>query len=125
LARAEAEGSGADEALLLNNEGNVAEAAAGNLFWLENGAVCTPPVSDGALAGVTREIVLEISRARNVPTKEQPASLNQLRRADGIFLTNSVAGIVPVSALDGRGVNQSPFVGEIQHWYRERCDAEG
>lgn len=125
LARAEAEARGADEALLLNTEGNVAEAAASNLFWLENGAVCTPPVADGALAGVTQQIVLEICRARNIPAKKQCLKPEQLLLADGVFLTNSIAGIVPVPELDGRLLSQSPFVGELQQWYRERCDAEG
>jgi len=114
LARAEAEARGADEALLLNTEGNVAEAAASNLFWLADGAVCTPPVSDGALAGVTREVLLEICRARNIPTRELHLRPEELRRADGVFLTNSVSGIVPVLELDGAGLNRSPFVAELR-----------
>ena len=114
LARAEAEARGANEALLLNTDGNVAEAAASNLFWLSNGAVCTPPVADGALAGVTRGVVLEICRARNIPAKEQSLRPEELLRTDGVFVTNSVAGIVPVSELDGIALNQSPFVAELQ-----------
>ena len=114
LARVEAEARGVDEALLLNNEGNVAEAAASNLFWLADGAVCTPPIADGALAGVTRQVVLEICRARNIPVREVHVRPEDLRRADGVFLTNSVAGIVPASELDGFTLNQSPFVMELQ-----------
>jgi aminodeoxychorismate lyase len=125
LARAEAEARGADEALLLNTEGNVAEAAAGNLFWLENGAVCTPLVTDGALAGVTRQVVLETCRARAIQAREQHLKPEQLLLADGAFLTNSVAGVVPASELDGQALNQSAFVRELQEWYRERCDMEG
>ena len=125
LARAEAEARGADEALLLNTDGHVAEATASNLFWLENGALCTPPIADGALAGVTRQVVLEICRARNIPAREQRLKPEQLHRADGVFLTNSVAGIIPVSEVDGQALNQSPFVGQLQQWYRAHCDAEG
>ena len=125
LARAEAEARGADEALLLNTDGCVAEAAASNLFWMADGAVRTPPMADGALAGVAREVVREICRARDIPAKEQSLRPDQLFRADGVFLTNSVAGIVPVSELDGKALNRSPFVGELQHWYRESCAAEG
>jgi branched-chain amino acid aminotransferase len=114
MARSEAESRGADEALILNEEGHIAEAAASNLFWLADGAVCTPPVSDGGLAGVTREVVLELCRARDVPTRELRLKPEELRRADGVFLTNSVSGIIPASALDGVGLNHSPFVAELQ-----------
>jgi aminodeoxychorismate lyase len=114
LARAEAGARGADEALLLNTDGHVAEAAGSNVFWLAGGAVCTPPVEDGALAGVTREVVLELCRQRSIPTGELHLSLEDLRRAGGVFLTNSTAGIVPVSELDGSALNQSSFVMELQ-----------
>jgi aminodeoxychorismate lyase len=124
LARAEAEERGADEALLLNTNGHVAEAAASNVFWLENGAVCTPPVADGALAGVTRAVVLELCRTRNVPTKEAHITPEELHRADGVFLTNSVAGIVFAAELDGRPLIQSPFVVELQAAYEELLRAE-
>ena len=117
LARAEADARGADEALLLNTDGHVAEATARNLFWLADGAVCTPPVADGALAGVAREVVLEICRARNIPVRELHLKPDDLFRVDGVFLTNSVAGIVPVSELDGVSLNQSPFVAELTTAY--------
>src|SRR5882672_9571463 len=85
LARAEAEARGSDEALLLNTDGYVAEATASNLFWLADGTVCTPPVADGALAGVAREMVLEICRMRNVPVREPHLKPEDLFRADGVF----------------------------------------
>jgi branched-subunit amino acid aminotransferase/4-amino-4-deoxychorismate lyase len=120
MARGEAEDRGVDEALLVNTDGHVAEACASNLFWIEGGAVCTPPFSDGALFGITRRIVLEICRARAVPTKPtahiQP---QQLFAVDGVFLTNSVSGIVPVSELDGKPLRQSPWIVELQQWYQE------
>jgi aminodeoxychorismate lyase len=114
MARIEAESRGADEALILNEEGHIAEAAASNLFWLAEGVVCTPPVSDGGLAGVTREVVLELCRARDVPTRELHSRPEELRRSNGVFLTNSVSGIIPVSTLDGVGLDQSPRVAELQ-----------
>lgn len=125
LARAEAEARGADEALLLNTDGHVAETAASNLFWLAAGAVCTPPVLDGALAGVTREVVLEICRTRNIPARELHLRPDDLLGVDGLFLTNSVAGIVPVSELDGVVINQSPFIDELRQWYEQALIREG
>jgi aminodeoxychorismate lyase len=125
LARAEAEARGADEALLLNTDGYVAEATASNLFWLADGAVCTPPVADGALAGLAREVVLEICRTRNIPVRELHLKPDDLLRVDGAFLTNSVAGIVPASELDGVSLNQSPFIGELRQWYEQALIREG
>ncbi len=114
LARIEAEDGGADEALLLNTDGQLCEAASSNLFWLEGGAVCTPPLSDGALAGITRGLVLELCRSRNIRTIERSIPPGTLLEADGVFLTNTGIGLVPAAELNGRGLPQSPFVGELQ-----------
>lgn len=116
IARTEAEERGADEALLLNTDNYIAETAASNIFWLSKGAVCTPPLSDGALAGVARSVVLELCRARSIATREVRITPEQLLETDGVFLTNSVAGIVPVSELDGTPLKQSPFTGELREW---------
>jgi len=124
MARAEAEENGADEALLLNTDGNIAEAASSNLFWLENGAVCTPPVADGALAGVTREIVLELCKGHEIRTSEQHLTAEQLSRADGVFLTNSVIGVVPVGSVDGRILSTSPFTAELRDWFSAAQEVE-
>lgn len=125
LARADAEARGADEALLLNTDGHVAETAASNLFWLADGVVCTPPVADGALAGIVRAVVLEICAGHNIPARELHLRPEDLHRVDGVFLTNSVAGIVPVSELDGVVINQSPFIGELRQWYEQALIREG
>jgi len=119
LARTEAEERGADEALLLNLEGDVAEAASSNVFWITNGTVATPPLRNGVLGGVTRDVVLELCRKHQVRISEQPISRAELLRTDGVFLTNSATGIVPVSELDAQKLNQSPLVRELQQWYQE------
>ncbi len=116
LARAEAEERGADEALLLNVEGDVAEAASSNVFWIRNGTVCTPPVSVGALAGITREVVLELCRAHQVPTVEESISRSALLSMDAVFLTNSGQGIVPVTEIDAQKLKSSPLVAQLQEW---------
>ena len=124
LARAEAEDRDADEALLLNTDGNVCEAASSNLFWLEGGAVCTPPLSDGPLAGITRFLVMDLCGSRNIRAIERSVRPDGLFEADGVFLTNSGWGIVPAAELDGRPLRQSPFVGELQAAYEALCRAE-
>lgn len=94
LARAEAAAAGADEAVMLNNRGEVACAAAANLFWIEDGRLFTPRLDCGVLAGVTRARLL----ARH-DVQEVAAGIETLETADAIFLTNSLIGVREVSKL--------------------------
>ena len=110
LARAEAEAGGADEALLLNTDGDVAEAASSNLFWIEGGSVCTPPIAAGILPGITRGLILELCRSLKLKWQEKNISPQKLARADGVFLTMSSLGIVEVKAIGKRRVSVSPVV---------------
>lgn len=119
LARAEAEEQGADEALLLNTEGAVAEAASANVFWIERGVVCTPPLSSGALPGITRELVIELCERRRWPMAERTARRDELRQAEGVFLTLSSYGLVEVVSLDGGSVPPSPVVTKLWQDYQD------
>lgn len=119
MARMEALERGADEALLLNTDGAVVEAAGANLFWVTRNRVCTVPVSEGALPGITRVVVLELCTTFGFPTDERVVAPDALHNAEGIFLTHSVSGIVPVSALDGKPVAPSPLVGRLRLAYGE------
>ncbi len=87
-ARRKAEALGGNEAILTNTDGNIACGATSNIFIEENGALVTPPLSDGVLAGVTRRKLIE---TRDV--KEESISEQRLRAADKIFLTNSFIGL--------------------------------
>lgn len=118
LARAEAEERGADEALLLNTDGRFAEAASSNLFWIENGVVCTTPLAEGLLAGVTRAFVLELAGQLGLPTAERSCRLWQLQQAEGVFLTTSSLEIVPAIALDGVPLRESPLTKHLHLAYR-------
>lgn len=117
LARAEAEAAGADEALLLNTNGEVVEASSSNLFWITEGTVCTPPLTSGILAGVTRVIVLEICERLGLPTREECITSENLRIVQGVFLSLSSWGIIEVTGLDGQLLKQSPLVGKIRGAY--------
>jgi branched-chain amino acid aminotransferase len=119
LARMEAVKRGADEALLVNTKGDVAEAASGNLFWIRRGKIYTVPTACGALPGITRATVLEICCSLGLPTSEGVIKPGGLRRAEGIFITQSVLGIVPVTMLDGKPVASSPLPVLILNAYRE------
>lgn len=119
LARAEAEERGADEALLLNSDGHVAEAAAGNIFWIGKGGIHTTPLREGALPGVTRGVVVDLCARRSVRTSEDRLRPEQLFDADGAFLTNSGTGITAVTELDGKPVHHSPLTADVQQWHEE------
>jgi aminodeoxychorismate lyase len=110
LARAEADAAQADEALLLNSTGNIAEATSANVFCIKSGVVCTPGVAEGALPGITRGDVLEVCRKLGAPVAEEKISPAQLLAADGAFLTLSSWGIVEIAAVDGRELKSSPLL---------------
>jgi len=124
LARAEADVAGADEALLLNTDGHVVEASSSNLFWIEDITICTPPLASGILAGVTRAVVLEICTSRSLAIREANVGPDQLRRAQGVFLSLSSVGIAEGLALDGQVLAQSPMVRELGAAYWELVNVE-
>jgi aminodeoxychorismate lyase len=119
LARAEAQDQGADEALLLNTNGEVAETAGGNLFWIYHDSVCTVPTGRGVLPGITRAVVLEICQSLGLASSKRVIKPEQLRNAEGIFVTQSALGIIPVAAFDGQPVAPSPLVDQLAGAYDE------
>jgi branched-chain amino acid aminotransferase len=104
MAKLEARQRGADEALLLNTAGYVAEASVANLFAVRRGELLTPPGCDGALEGINRGSVLELAGRLGVPAREQTLTRFDLFAADEVFLTGSGAGIVAVRSLDARPI---------------------
>jgi aminodeoxychorismate lyase len=124
LARAEALERGADEALLLNTNGEVAEAASGNIFWVYQNRICTVPTGRGVLPGITRAVVLEICQALGLETNKRVIKPQHLRNAEGIFITQSVLGIVPIAAFDGEPVAPSLLVDQIVSAYHQMLNAE-
>ncbi len=123
LARAEAEACGADEALLLNTNGEAVEGAGGNLFWISSSSIFTPSLTSGTLAGVTRGFVLELCQRLNLTAAETIISAAQLHATEGLFLTNSVQGVVEVSSLDGRTIPASPVTARLRAAYEEAVRA--
>jgi len=118
-ARAEAVEKGADEALLINTNGEVAETAGGNLFWVYEDKICTVPAGRGVLPGITRAIVLEICQTLGLPANKCVIKPEELRKSAGIFVTQSALGIVPAISLDGKPVAASPLVDQIVDAYDE------
>ena len=100
----EARRAGADEALFLDTDDHCSEASASNLFALVDGALVTPPVSCGALPGITREAVCELASRLGVPTSERPLALAELQGAGEAVLTSSLRGLAPLVRVDGRAI---------------------
>ena len=117
LARAEADAAHAQEAILLNTAGNVAEGTTSNVFWINNGKLFTPPLPAGALPGVTRATVLELCVKMNIPCRERQTRPIDLRKADGVFLTMTSWGVVEMATLDNHKLRQSPLVKKIWSAY--------
>ena len=104
MARVEANLAGADEALMLNDAGNVAECTADNVFIAKHGQIFTPPVAAGALRGITRSVVFEIAAELGVKVRETDITRHDVFVADECFLTGTAAEIVPVVKADGRSI---------------------
>ena len=117
LARAEAEAAGADEALLLNTDGFVVEGASSNLFWIECGAICTPALDDGILAGVTREVVLELCTKLGLPCREASVRWSDFEQVDAAFLSLSSHGIIELAGINDIKLGSSPLTGELHAAY--------
>ena len=102
LAKIEANNGGCEEAVMLNAEGFVAECTGDNLFIVKNGALLTPPLSAGALYGITRRTVIELAEESGLKVSEPNLTRYDLFNADECFLTGTGAEIVPVVKIDGR-----------------------
>jgi len=100
LAVREAQSRGAEEPVLLNQEGFVAEGASTNVFLVRSGTVATPPLSAGIVAGITRELVLELLPGLGVPFREEPLRLEDLLGAEEVFMTSTTREVVPVTRVD-------------------------
>lgn len=109
LAKGEARRQGADDALLLNAAGNVAEASVANLFVVRDGRLLTPPTTDGCLDGITRRSVLELAGTLGIPAVERTLSRMDVFAADEVFVTGTGAGILRIASLDGEAVGGPAF----------------
>jgi aminodeoxychorismate lyase len=109
LARAEAAAAGADDAIFLNTNGEVAEASGANLFWFETSQqLLTPELDSGALHGVMQRALLGFAAQLGLEVGFAPSPLARVRAAEGVFLTSSVQLVVPVGMWDGQPIRSSP-----------------
>jgi branched-chain amino acid aminotransferase len=128
MARIEANLAGADEALMLNDAGNVAECTADNVFIIKRDQIFTPPITAGALRGITRSIVFEIAAEFGLSVVEADFTRHDVFVADECFLTGTAAEIVPVVKADGRLIGSGkpgPITKRIIARFREMTRETG
>ena len=119
LAKIEAQHSGYHEAIMLNDQGYIAECTGDNVFVVCKGELLTPSISSGALRGITRDTVLNISEAIGIPWREVNLTRYDAWVADEVFLTGTAAEIIPIVEIDGRTVG-SGKPGAITRKFLER-----
>ncbi len=104
LAKTEAYLAGFDEAIVLNEDGQVAEGSAENLFLVREGVLVTPPITANILEGITRDTVIALARDLGIPVVERPVDRTELYLAEEVFLTGTAAGLAPVVEIDRRRI---------------------
>ena len=82
-----------NDALISNHKENIIESSIANLFWVKDEVVYTPPVNEGCISGIMREHLLEIALDNEISIQEKALTIDTLRNADEVFLTNAVRGI--------------------------------
>ena len=123
LARLELRGTDADEALVRDVDGAVAEGATSNLFVVEDGVLRTPALSGAVLPGVTRRVVLDIAREAAVPVETGEYGVEDVRSADEAFLTNTTWEVRPVASVDGVAVGGGPVTERLATAFDRRVEA--
>lgn len=117
LARLEAQKGGFDEAILINTSGFVAEGASSNIFFVKKGRLVTPSLDSGILPGVTRNVIIEMAKRLGIAVVEKRVTPAELTGAKEIFLTNSLAEVLPVTRLGSKRVGGGK-PGEITKLFR-------
>ena len=128
MARLEANQAGVDEAIMLTGDGYVSECTADNLFLVRRGEIWTPPAFLGILKGVTREAVMTLARALEIPVLEKVFTLHDVYTADECFLTGTGAEVGPVTEVDARPIGTGrpgPISLRLTQAFRELVRAEG
>lgn len=124
MAATEARERGADEALIVNTNGEIAEGSTSNVFWIERGTVCTPPLKAGALPGVTRATVLELCDRLSIPWSERSIPPERLPQMDGVFVSLTSRGIVAAESIDGTALQRSVIVTRLQKEFEALLEGE-
>ena len=128
MAKVEALKAGAKEGLMLNEQGYVAECTGDNVFVVKKGEVITPPVSDGSLDGITRQVIFELCSELGITIREMSMARYDIYTADESFLTGTAAETIPMVKLDEREIGDGkpgPISLKLIEAYRQKVRSEG
>ena len=128
MAKIEATHAGADEGVMLNEQGYVAECTGDNIFVVRKGVIRTPPVYAGALCGITRDVVFEICAELNIPIHEVEMTRYDIYVADECFLTGTAAEVIAANVLDTRPIGTGkpgPITQRVIQRFREIASTTG
>jgi len=128
MAKIEAMAAGAEEGVMLNAAGYVAECTGDNIFIVKNGIIYTPTVASGSLYGITRQVVIDLAREAGYRLEEIEMSRYDLYTADELFLTGTAAEVVPVTEYDRRAIGDGgpgPVTLELVEAYRNLVETTG
>ncbi|MES2123215.1 MAG: branched-chain-amino-acid transaminase [Gemmatimonadota bacterium] len=128
MAKLEAVNAGADEALMLSADGEVAEGSGQNIFVVKSGVLRTPPPNTGILKGVTRDAVLQLALQLGIPAHESPLNRYDVYTADEAFFTGTASELVAVRSLDGREIGvewPGPLTRALQAAFATLVEREG
>ncbi len=128
MAKVEAIASGAEEGVMLNTEGYVAECTGDNIFVVKDGVIYTPTVASGSLYGITRKAVIELAEKAGYDLREVMMSRYDMYTADELFLTGTAAEVVPVAEYDKRIIGSGepgPITRELITAYRNLVETSG
>ncbi|WP_282059130.1 branched-chain-amino-acid transaminase [Bacillus pumilus] len=128
LVRIEAHMAGVSEALMLNDQGYVAEGSADNVFVYKKGKFYTPPGYIGALEGITRNAIMEIAEDLGYEVKEEPFTRHDVYTAEEVFLTGTAAEVIAVVKVDGRTIGEGKpgiHTNKLLEQFRKRVVKEG
>lgn len=128
MAKIEANHAGADEGLMLNEQGYVAECTGDNIFIIKRGVISTPPITAGGLRGITRDVVFDICAGFGIPVKEVEMTRYDIYTADECFLTGTAAEVIAAIELDTRPIGSGgpgPITRRIVARFREIAQSTG
>ena len=121
MRRSKAKKSGASEAVLLNLKGNVSEGTGSNIFIVKKGSVITPPLTDGILAGITRNALID-AIPKHIRFAELSFNVDEMLEADEVFLTSSTRDIQPVTQIGDKVFDVGPVTTELIQVFRRWVD---
>jgi len=122
MAKIEAIEAGVEEAIMLNEQGYIAETSTENIFVVKNGTVSTPHPSQGVLRGITRDAVIAAAKSLGLPVEERAMTVHELYNADEVFVTGTAAELVPIVNISGRKIGEGkpgPIFSRILTGFKE------